>query len=98
MRHSPAQIRQFLADQQASGLSIAKFCRRQNIKPPTFYKWKKKYDPTNPEIPTGFCQISTVPGPELRRLILPSGLRLDISGISIPELAELILEINRADA
>lgn len=95
MRHTPAQIRQLLADQQASGLSIAKFCRQANLKAPTFYNWKKKY---GQPIPTGFCQISTITEPVPRSLLLPSGLRLDLCGITIPELAELILEINRADA
>jgi len=98
MRHTPAAIRQFLLDQPLSGQTVADFCEVHNLKVPTFYSWNRKYDEPEALEPQGFCKI--VPRREVaeRCLRLPSGLRLDLVGLSTLEIAELILEIDRAHA
>lgn len=98
MRHTPAAIRQFLADQPLSGQTVADFCEDRNLKVPTFYSWKKKYAQPETSIEEGFCKI--IPRQEIaeRSLRLPSGLRLELIGLSTTEIAEIILEIDRGHA
>lgn len=98
MRHTPEAIRDFLDDQSRSGLSIADFCANNALKVPTFYSWKKKHKEVDINEPEGFCK--TRPRREIleRSLRLPSGLRLDLIGLSTTEIVELILEIDRAYA
>ncbi len=98
MRHSPESIRQFLIDQPANGQSVASFCADHDLKVPTFYSWKRKYKQVDGSIESGFCKIT--PKEELaeRSLRLPSGLRVELTGLSISEIAELVLEIDRAHA
>jgi transposase-like protein len=98
MRHSPAAIRHFLTDQPLSGQTVADFCDDHDLKVPTFYSWKKKYREVDTSEPEGFCRITPKREIAERSLRLPSGLRLELIGLSITEIAELILEIDRAHA
>ena len=68
------------------------------LKVPTFYSWKKKYSETEAPVQEGFCKITPKREVAERSLRLPSGLRLDLVGLSTTEIAELILEIDRAHA
>ena len=98
MRQTPSAIRQILKDQLTSGQTVVAFCRERGLKIPTFYAWKKKYPQDGNGKPTGFCQIVPKSVPVERRLRLPSGLELTITGFSTSEIAELILEIDRTYA
>lgn len=98
MRHTPEAIRQFLTEQPLSGQTVADFCEDHDLKVPTFYSWKKKYGQTQAFVGEGFCKITARHDLADRSLRLPSGLRLDLVGLSITEIAELILEIDRAHA
>jgi len=98
MRHRPEAIQQFLIDQISSGQSVADFCTDHDLKVPTFYSWKRKYAATDPVEPEGFCKIIPTRKTARRSLCLPSGLRLELIGLSITEIAELILEIDHAHA
>lgn len=98
MRHSPAAIRQFLDEQLASGLTVADFCADHDLKVPTFYSWKRKYSAMDKETLSGFCEITTRQATTDRILQLPSGLRVELKGLSNAEIADLILEIDRAYA
>ena len=59
-------IRQHLADQAASPLSVAAYCRQQDLKPASFYRWRRSYAPAPPQHEAsrrpdpgpGFCQLS----------------------------------------
>ena len=111
MRHSPAAIRRFLTQHVASGHPIATFCADHGLKVATFYAWKKKYGPpaaAASAVGVGFCQLrpstlsplsplSPPPPPQAGpwSLRLPSGLRLELSGLSPRELAHLLLELER---
>lgn len=95
MRHTPTAIRQFLYDQLESGLSVASFCADNDLKAPTFYSWKRKYGEVELVEPEGFCKITPRHNIEERVLRLPSGLEVRLSGLSVTEIAELILEIER---
>ena len=64
----------------------------------TFYAWKKKYRGEAGAEQVGFCKIVPKQEKEGATLQLPSGLRLQISGLPLPELAELILTLDRAYA
>ena len=66
-------IQHHLADQAASLLSVAAYCRQHDLKPASFYRWRRSYAPapeheaSSPPAPgPGFCQLSasvTVPPP-----------------------------------
>ena len=98
MRHTPETIRHFLDEQLQSGQSIADFCGDYDLKVPTFYSWKRKYDKADAIELEGFCKITPRREIAERSLRLPSGLQLELIGLSIPEIAELIFEIDRAHA
>lgn len=98
MRHSPEAIRYFFDEQPRSGLNIANLCAENDLKVPTFYSWKKKYREIEEVEPQGFCKITPRHEIPERSLRLPSGLRLELAGLSIQEIAELILEIEGAYA
>ncbi len=100
MRHSPAAIRRFLTQYAASSHTIAAFCADHGLKVATFYAWKRKYGPpaaaTATTVSGGFCQLRpTAPAKAAWNLRLPSGLRLELSGLSPRELAHLLLELER---
>ena len=98
MRHTPATVRQFLIEQPLSGQTVAAFCDDHELKVPTFYSWKKKYGQVELPLREGFCKITPKQEMVERNLRLPSGLRLELIGLSTMEIVELILEIDRAYA
>lgn len=98
MRHTPEAIQNFLATQIESGQSVANFCADKDIKIPTFYSWKRKYNEVDIAESKGFCKITPKREMVERSLRLPSGLRLELTGLTTSEIAELILEIDRAHA
>jgi hypothetical protein len=98
MRHTPEAIRQFLDDQLQSGQTIAVFCDDNDIKAPTFYSWKKRYCEVEAVEPEGFYKIMPKQETMQRKLRLPSGLELSLCGLSIGEIAELVLKIDSAHA
>lgn len=98
MRHTPAGIRHFLSDQPRSGLTVANFCAENDLKVPTFYSWKRKYGKVEAIEKEGFCKITPRREISNRSLQLPSGLSLELTGLSVTEIAELVLEIDRAHA
>ena len=58
-------IRQHLADQTASPLGVAAYCRQYDLKPASFYRWRRSYARTpdheassDPDPAPGFCQLS----------------------------------------
>jgi len=96
MRYTPAAIRQFLDEQAVSGQTVAAYCEKHDLKVPTFYSWKKKFEQPEAPAPAGFCKITPKREHAERSLRLPSGLRLELIGLTTTEIAELILKINRA--
>jgi hypothetical protein len=96
MRHTREAIHQFLDRQATSGQTVAAFCTANSLKVPTFYSWKKKYNMPEPVGPSGFCELTPVREVSKRRLCLPSGLELEITGLSTREIAQLVVEIDRA--
>ena len=98
MRHTPDAIRHLLTNQQDSGQTVATFCAERGLKVATFYSWRRKYREPEPEVVGGFCQLTQTAQSEPRGLQLPSGLRVELTGMTAWEIAALILEIDRAYA
>ena len=99
MRYTPTAIQRFLGKHSLSGQSVGDFCAKHELKIPTFYAWRKKYaSAQTPSAEEGFCQITPISEPAHRSLRLPSGLWVDLVGLSTKEIAELIVQIERADA
>ena len=98
MRYDPNAIRQFLSDQAASGQSVATFCAEHDLVVATFYSWRRKYIAPSTPSPEGFCKIVARPETTTKTLRLPSGLKLELAGLTMAELAELLLQIDRVYA
>ncbi|MCX5659749.1 MAG: transposase [Planctomycetota bacterium] len=73
-----------IEEQRASGLSIAEFCRRRNISPPSFFGWRRRLIAAcDAEIPA-FVEVKVgQPGPHRQaaeatplELVVPNGLRV----------------------
>jgi len=96
MRHTREAIHQFLEQQAASGRTVSTFCADNDLKIPTFYSWKKKYNKPDTVEPSGFCELTPVREVSKRKLHLPSGLQLEITGLSTREIAQLVVKIDRA--
>jgi hypothetical protein len=97
MRHKRESIHHYLERYATSGQTVAAFCVDNGLKIPTFYSWKKKYGkPKKAVVPSGFCELRPVGEVSKRKLCLPSGLALEITGLSTREIAQLVLEIERA--
>ena len=76
-----------LARQRRSGWSIAEFCRRERISPPSFYSWRKRLE--HDEQPV-FVPV------ELSRAVEPSalGVQIELPGgavVTLPASASLEL-------
>jgi len=98
MRRSPEAIRQLLLDQVASGLSVAAFCASHELKVATFYAWRRKYAKGTETIAEGFCKIVPRAEPSAPKIRLPGGLTLELSSLTMAELAELIHLLDQAYA
>jgi len=97
MRHTREAIDRYLDRQASSGQTVAAFCADNGLKIPTFYAWKKKYAKPVPDSSLGFCELTPVQREVVKRkLCLPSGLQLEITGLSTREIAQLLVEIDRA--
>jgi len=80
VRRSPEEWREIIEQQQRSGLSRARFCRRERIARTTFEKWEQKLRPTGD---AGFVELtSTASGSESwsLELELPGGAILRFRG------------------
>lgn len=53
--------RELIDEQRGSGLSIAEFCRRQDVPQASFYQWRKKLRESVPE-PEAFVPLSVIGG------------------------------------
>lgn len=51
--------RRFLAEQQASGLSVTAWCYQQNIQEGTFYYWRKRLTESTPSPGPQWVTVST---------------------------------------
>jgi hypothetical protein len=98
MRHTREAIDRFLDRQASSGQCVAAFCAAHQLKVSTFYFWKKKDGGDITGSPSGFCQLMPVGEVVQRSLRLPSGLQLEITGLTMGQIAELLVEIDRAHA
>jgi hypothetical protein len=53
--------RKLIEEQRGSGLSIAEFCRRQDVCQASFFGWRKKLRESSPEI-EAFVPLSVIGG------------------------------------
>ncbi|MEM6770578.1 MAG: transposase [Bacteroidota bacterium] len=98
MRYHSDAIRELLSNQAASGQSVAAFCTDHNLVVATFYSWRRKYATSSTPSSEGFCKIVARPETATKKLRLPSGLELELTGMTTSELIDLILAIDRAHA
>ena len=73
---------------EQSGLSIAQYCRENDIKTHTVRYWKQKLFKQET---SGFVRIATCEPTQAMEIIYPSGVRLKLSvGIPIKDLKALL--------
>lgn len=77
------EIKRHLASHRSSGLSIAAYCKRENIHPKTFYQWRNRLSARNPVpehsaiTPVQFLRLPTpASGADRLELMLPNGAKL----------------------
>lgn len=97
MRYSAATMRRHLQAQSAGTATVSAYCAAHDLKVATFYYWRKKMAASEPVLPEpeGFTQITPTTEPGPRTLRLPSGLCLELSGLSTAQLADLVVAIER---
>lgn len=100
MQYTASKMSHHIQTQREGQLSVAAYCQAHDLRPSTFYYWRKKLAGVTGSAadPMGFTQIKPVEEPHRRSLYLSSGLCVDLEGLSISELAELILAIDGAYA
>ena len=100
MRYTATSMGDHIRAQAEGRLSVSAYCKAHHLSPSRFYYWRKKLSGGVDlgEEPRGFTEIRPVEEPHRRSLYLPSGLCIELAGLSIAELAELIVQIDRAHA
>lgn len=73
---SKSEIRDLLAQQQQSGLSVKSFCGERSISEATFHNWKKRYS-SEPEV------INSEAFTLMEQERLPVGLFAEVNGIKL---------------
>lgn len=71
-------------EQRVSGLSIAEFCRRRGVSPPSFYNWRRRLSTSGParavpafvEVKVGPRESGVAVAEAALELILRGGLRV----------------------
>ncbi len=83
--------------QVESGLSVPAFCLREGIKEHILYYWRRKYhkELEGKEDSVGFSEIRIKEPSSEVLLALGGGFRVGLSGMSIEELASLLLALER---
>lgn len=81
-----AEIQQHLLSHRSSGLSIAAYCKRENIHPNTFYQWRNR-QPDRKPVP----EISDTPPLQFLRLPTPVMVGTDRIELTLPNGANLIV-------
>jgi transposase-like protein len=97
MRYSAATMRRHLQAQAAGSATVSAYCAAHDLKVATFYYWRKKLAASEQESAEqeGFTRITPTAEPGPRTLRLPSGLCLELSGLSTAQLADLVIAIER---
>ena len=96
--------RGMLARQKRSGLSVAAFCRREQISPPSFYQWRRRLanGPRSESAPQ-FVPVSIQPpaGADFE-IRLPSGVSVvapsGFEQAALRRLLQVVAELERGDA
>ena len=97
--------------QEASGLSVSRYCSRHGRSTPTFYTWRRKHIPPIADDGTDkpcqsdqpvphrrFTRLQPVGSPDVYVLTTPGGSRIELGELSIAELAGLVRLLESIDA
>ena len=78
---SRKQWQKLLSDQPTSGLSIAQYCKNQNINISNFYAWRKRLNSKESPKP-GFLRLNKPSFPTLKdlRIETPNGYKIELNG------------------
>ena len=101
MQHTATSMGPHIEAQAESGLSVSAYCEAHHLSPSTFYYWRKKLAGVAglaEQESRGFTEIKPLQASLRRSLYLPSGLCIELAGMPIKELAELVLAIDGAHA
>jgi hypothetical protein len=85
---------EMISEQEASGLSVSAYCRKQGINEKTFYNWRKKLVGVQNAKPKKFIRIKSVANAcgNVLRIETPGGYRLEVPPGIEKEQVQNILE------
>jgi len=72
-RRSRSEWRQIITEQEASGLSIAAFCREHDLCPQTLYGWRSRLARTEPAPPIAFVKVESSEETPVTDALAPAG-------------------------
>ena len=93
-----------VARQKRSGLSIAAFCREEQISPPSFYQWRRRLtNGSGSEPAPQFVPVAIQPPPRADfEIRLPGGVSVmapvGFEEASLRRLLKVVTELDRDDA
>ena len=97
MRHTPAAMSAHLQAQAEGSATVAAYCAAHDLKVATFYYWRKKLAAgrsAEPEL-VGFTELKPAAESPQPTLHLPNGLCVELSGLSMAQIADLIVAIDQ---
>jgi len=97
MRHTPATMSAHLHAQAEGELSVTAYCAAHDLKVATFYYWRKKLTapPVEETEPTGFTELKPAAESPQPTLHLSNGLCVKLSGLSMAQIADLVVAIDQ---
>jgi transposase-like protein len=98
-----AYWRGVIGRQKQSGLSIAEFCRREQISPASFYNWRRRLRGSMEERTPQFVPVALTPPSRADfEIRLPGGVSIlapdDFEEASLRRLLQVVVELERGDA
>lgn len=75
-RASHQQMEAAVASFRSSGLTQREFCRRENIKPPTFSYWCRTVNGTSPTPAAGFTEVTAPVESAGLEVVFPNGVTI----------------------
>jgi transposase-like protein len=88
-----------IEQQERSGLSVAAFCRKQKVSPPSFYAWRRKWTQrqtpksTRRQATPRFVPVRLPAAPAEFEVRLPNGITVGVPGNFVEAPLATLLEL-----
>ncbi len=94
VKRTEAEVGEILDRLEGSGLSVAEFCRREEMAVSSVHQWRRKRGRTKPVESRGRLRrvVGAPEGATSLEIVLPSGPKLRVPGNVTPQRLEEILK------